>query len=502
MLTRRQVFEGETVSHVLAGVLAKEPQWSTLPLNLHPRIRQLLERCLEKESKDRYGDISDARVDIQKVLADPDGVIVQPVASVVQAPPRSMAPWALATLGLVVVASIAVWILKPELPNPVTRFPYPLPANQFFTQTSRPLVAISPDGTKFVYVANQQLYLKNLDEMEARPIPGTDENVSGPFFSPDGEWIGFHSAADNQLKKIAIAGGVPVPVCDAFVLNGASWASDDSIVFGQPQGILRVSANGGTPELLIERAEGELFLAKPRILPDGESLLFMVASTGGGDAARHLDVQSLDTGERKVLVEPGSNGRYVATGHILYSIQDVLYAIPFDLDRLERTGGPIPLLAGMNETPAHFDVSEEGVFVYVAGEAISEFSFMWVDMHGTVSRLIDEKREYDYPRVSPDGERVAVTVLDEDLSINIWVYDIRTGTGSQLTDDERLSMPAWTPDGDRITYQYGDEIYWRAADGSGPPELLWDGENPVWPMNWSRDGRFLAFGEYHPGYTE
>ena len=174
MLTGRGTFDGGTVSDVLAGVLRADPDWKGLPPHLHPRIQFLLERCLEKESKDRYGDISDARVDIQKVLADPDGVIIQPVADIGQASPRPMLPWALVTLGLVAFASVAVWNLKPEPspePKPVSRFSFLLPAGQIFTGWVRPLVAVSPDGTQFVYVADQQLYLRNLDEMDARPTP-------------------------------------------------------------------------------------------------------------------------------------------------------------------------------------------------------------------------------------------------------------------------------------------------------------------------------------------
>ena len=172
------------MSNVLAGVLRADPDWGRLPIDLHPRVRFLLERCLEKESKDRYGDISDARVDIQRVLADPDGVIVQPATEVVHAQRQNL-PWIAAIVVATLVATMVTWNLKPEPPSepkPVGRFPFVLPEDQAFTRTGRPLVAISPDGTQFVYVANQQLYLRNLEEMEARPIPGTDEFVTGPSF--------------------------------------------------------------------------------------------------------------------------------------------------------------------------------------------------------------------------------------------------------------------------------------------------------------------------------
>ena len=183
MLTGRGTFDGGTVSDVLAGVLRADPDWNSLPPNLHPRIRLLLERCLEKESKDRYGDISDARVDVQKVLADPSGVIVQPVADVVHVPPKPLLPWvALAVALSMIVSSVAIWNLKPAPPRLVKRLSHVLPADQSFTGVGRGLVSISPDGSQLVYVANEQLYLRNLDQMESRPIQGTEGGPRNPFF--------------------------------------------------------------------------------------------------------------------------------------------------------------------------------------------------------------------------------------------------------------------------------------------------------------------------------
>ena len=218
MLTSRATFGGKTVSDVLAGVLRIDPEWKSLPPNLHPRIRLLLERSLEKESKDRYHDIADARVDIQKALADPSGVLVQPTGDVVQAQPQSKLPWVAAIALTAIVAVIASWNLKPTEPQPLApaaRFYHELPDGQAFTRDGRPLVAVSPDGRQIVYVANDQLYLRNLNEMEARPIQGTDEDPANPFFSPGGEWVGYYSTSDSQLKKISTIGGASVTLCDA-----------------------------------------------------------------------------------------------------------------------------------------------------------------------------------------------------------------------------------------------------------------------------------------------
>ena len=192
---------------------------------------------MEKEAKDRYHDIADVRVDVQKVLADPDGVIVQPVAEVIQASPRPILPWVVNTITVTaILAVIATWNLKPEPPpepRPISRFSHVLPEDQQFTGRGRPLVAVSPNGSNIVYVANAQLYLRSMDELEAPPIPGTDEIPTNPFFSPDGQSVGYWSQTDEQLKRIAISGGAPLKICDVEVNPyGVSWGEDGMIVWG------------------------------------------------------------------------------------------------------------------------------------------------------------------------------------------------------------------------------------------------------------------------------
>ena len=216
MVTGRQLFTGKTASHVMGAVLNIEPDWNSLPANLHPRVRMLLERSLEKEAKDRLSGISDARVDIQKVLADPSGVIVQPVAEAVQVVPQSKLPWVAAIALTTIIAGVAAWNLKPVDPRTVSRFPLGLPEGQQFTATENGLVDVSPDGSKIAYAADQRIYVRNLNEMVARPIQGIDpdEAPGYPFFSPDGESIGYFSDRDDQLRKITIVGGTPVTLGD------------------------------------------------------------------------------------------------------------------------------------------------------------------------------------------------------------------------------------------------------------------------------------------------
>ena len=484
MLTGRGTFDGGTVSDVLAGVLAKEPQWNTLPLNLHPRIRLLLERCFEKEAKDRYHDIADVRVDIQKVLADPDGVIVQPVAEVVQAPPRLMLPWALATPGLVAVASVAGWNLRPERPpepRPIMRFSHVLPEA----------------------IANTQLYLRSMDEMDSRPILGTDEGlaVTSPFFSPNGEWIGYF--VPGELRKIAVSGGAPVKVTDRASLHfGASWGTDDTIVFGLVEGIMRVSGNGGTSESLVEiepdeRAHG------PQLLPGGEWVLFTL--TSGSSPSRwdeaQIVIQSLESGERRVLVQGGSDARYLPTGHLVYALEDVLFAVPFDVDRLEVTGGGVPIVEGVQRAAnpeittasANYGVTDNGSLVYIqGGETDLPKELALINRMGVVERLPAPMRRYAYPRFSPDGTQIAVQISDEQGS-NIFIYDISRDRLQQLTFDGGL-VPLWTPDGTRITYLAGEALWNIASDFTTDPELL-SSRSEEWgiagPYSWSPDETVL-----------
>jgi serine/threonine-protein kinase len=493
MLTRRATFGGKTVSDVLAGVLRIDPEWSSLPPNLHPQIRQLLERSLEKESKDRYHDIADARLDIQKALADPGGVLVQATGDFVHVQPRRILPWVAATaLVSILIAGIAAWNLKPEVPGPVSRFSHVLPEEQQFTNSSRSVVTFSPDGSRMVYVANRQLYVRAMDALDSTPIPGTDENPAAPFFSPDGQWLGYWSS--GQLKKISVTGGAPVALCEATVPYGSpSWKDDDFIVFGQENGVMRVSANGGTPELLVDVG---LVAVQPQILPDGNSVLYGVGSNIEGEIILH----SLESDEQTVLFS-GIHPTYVPTGHILYGVRDVLFAVPFDLGTLKVTGGPVPLVEGMAIEPFRYAVSDSGSLVFVPGGAAvsSERTLALVDRDGGVERLNVPPKEYLSPRLSPDGKTLTVQSVEESGNV-IWVYDL-TGDRAiqQLTFEDNNNRPVWTPDSQHITFSSDRDgtmsLYWMPADGSGVAERLTTAEEGTshWMGSWSPDGELLVF---------
>ena len=249
----------------------------------------------------------------------------------------------------IVATGLVAWSLWPSVePQAVNRFEYALPADQVFRRVGRPVFALSPDGRRFVYNTAKGLYLRTMGELEARLISGTEEDLNGPFFSPDGQSVGYYAFAGSQLKRIAITGGAPVKIADVTNPFGASWGADGTILFGQRDGIMRVSAAGGTPELVIPAKEGEQ-VDSPQLLPDGDSVLFTVTTASGStrwDEAQVV-VQSLTSGARTVVVQGGSDARYVPTGHVVYALKESLFAVAFDPSSRSVSRSAVPVVQGV-----------------------------------------------------------------------------------------------------------------------------------------------------------
>ena len=505
MLTGKLAFPGDEISEVLASVIKGDSSLDLIPENIHPRIRETLSRCLQKNLKKRYADIADARYEIEQVLSDPHGVLVQ--TATVSKPERKLRvvlPWVSVIIILSIIISTQVvryMELKTKESRPVSRFAYVLPQGQAFAEAGRPLVIISPDGKKIVYVANGQLYLRMIDELDARPIQGV-ENPGSPFFSPDGQWIGYWSQPDLRLKKIRIDGGTPVTLCEAEGNpGGVDWNTDGTIVFAQlGVGIMSVSAIGGTPELLVKQDDS--VLVGPQILPDGKTLLFTILSNDGYQIA----VQSLETGERKILAG-GDGAYYLRTGHITYMVRNSLFAVPFDLTSLKTTGNPIPLDVDIFRmsisSPAQHAFSDTGTLVYlpeVTEASESKRALVWINREGSEEALGGGPDDYGEVNISPDGTRLALTIT-KDGNQDIWIRDLFRGTMRRYTFDKSLeSAPRWTPDGHRIIFcsdRSGfDSIYWKATDDTGKEELLFSVPNKwIWPRSLSKDGNILLYVE-------
>jgi len=497
LLAGRQAFGAPDVAETLAAVLRSEPEWQALPAHLHPRLRELLERCLEKTVNRRYQDIGDVRVDLERLLADPQGLIVQPRAAALGTAPRPAGALVAGAfvLGLLVAgagAGLSLWLASPA-PAPVTRFVHALPDNQQFRNNGRPLLAVSPDGSTLAYVANGQIWTRAIDAFESYPVPGADDDPSGLFFAPDGRWIGYWSGTDSQLKKVAVGGGAPLTLTEAENPFGrVYWSADNRIFWAQSEGIMRVSGNGGTRDLLIEGAD----LSRPQLLPDGETLLFGVGNATSGDV-----VVQVPGAEDRITLFPGTTPLYVPTGHIVYELDGVLLAVPFDVASLEVTGGPVSLVTGV-QPPAQYALSDAGALVYVPGSVEDggpRLIVAFADRRGRIEPVGLPPGNYRNPRVSPDGSQLAIqTNQDEETFIS--VYDLSGDTAMRrLTVSGRNIHPLWSPDGDRIAYgSDGDGtagIFWRAADGSGVAERLTTAEEGVRhrPESFSPDGRWLAF---------
>ncbi len=499
LLTGKQAFGGDTVTDCTAAILTREPDLSALPPG---SPMDLLRHCLQKDLKLRLRDIGD-----MSLITQPAPSIPQ---SVIRSPGRPQLGWIVAALIALAAAGVTIWLGRAPRPaqRPLARLTMTFPPAAPLFGGPLPMFAVSPDGSRMVYVASRggstQLYMRALDQLEPSPIAGT-EGALIPFFSPDGQWIGFLDGA--KLKKVAGTGGAPVSLCEAGV-RGASWGSDGMIYFPPDPvgGISRVPAAGGARQPVTKTSKGEPGHRWPDALPGGKAVLFSIWTGAGFDNAR-IALHVLETGERRVLVEGGSYPRYAPTGHIVYIGSAGLMAVPFDLRKLQVTGSPTAVQEGVMASSAigsaQFSLSGDGSLFYIPGGGPrADFTLEWVDRKGTARPITETRRAFAAPRLSPDGQKVVTTI--EETSRDVWVHDIQRGTTARLTFEGDSLGPVWSPDGKRIVYGairggMPPKLFWRPADGSGPEEQLTIGEKPQFPDAFSSDGRWLAFSQISPG---
>jgi Tol biopolymer transport system component/predicted Ser/Thr protein kinase len=515
MATGRLPFTGNTSAAIFNAILNKAP---IAPVRVNPELpldlERIIDKALEKDRKLRYQSAAEMRADLARLKRDTGSgrtATVELPAPVKAARTRWPAAikWSVAALILAIAAGAAVWNftrMPSAAPQPVTRFTITLPPGERlvglggFVATN---VALSRDGKYIAYVATRggipQIFLRAMDNPETKPIPGT-EGAASPFFSPDGQWLGFF--AGGRLKKILVSGGGALTLGNAQPALGASWSSQGTIIFANGATALQqISDSGGAPQPLTPLGPGETPLW-PDILPEGNAVLFAV--TGGAGISR-IGVHSTTTGERRDLVLTGTYPRYTASGHLVYVQSGNLMAVPFQPQRLEVTGPPVPVVEGVLENPAvraaYYCVSATGTLVYLSAGTQGQRKLVWVSRSGAEQALAMPPREYDWPRLSPDGRRVVM-----EIGPQLWLYDLTRDTLTRFTFEGNLNQaPAWTPDGKRIVFNSNKEgprnLFWQLADGSGGLERLSAGQTQTTVQvarSWSPDGKLLAFHEATP----
>jgi eukaryotic-like serine/threonine-protein kinase len=359
-------------------------------------------------------------------------------------------------------------------------------------------VILAPDGTRLVYVSHSKLFTRRLDQANATELPGT-ENAEAPFFSPDGQWVAFF--AREKLRKISTGGGRVIELCEARLGGGGggNWGEDGNIVAAVDYVLSRIPAAGGTLTPLTELRQGEIVHRWPQVLQGGKAVLFSAYASMSGLDSANIEVMSLENRRRKTVVRGGTWGRYLTSGHLVYINKGTLFAVPFDSDRLEVHGTPIPVLEGVAYSAAwgsaQIDFSRNGTLVYRSSRAGNGLvTVQWLDEPGNTSPLLPVPGNYLSPALSPDGNRLALT-----SSGDIWVYDLKRATMVRLTFGGGYGNPLWTADSQYIVFRAAGGIWWILAGGTGHPEPLIQSSNPQLPWSFTPDGKRLAFVEIDPG---
>jgi len=511
MLTGHKLFEGETLSHVLASVLKDEPDLDALPDDTPSPIRELVSRSLRKKPRERLQAIGDARIALEEYRADP-AAFEEPAAAVVvqQSQPvaiwRRLLPWA--AVALLAAGLAASLMLRPSAPKNVLRATIPPPVDSLFNlaPASPGPVAVSPDGSRLAFTAQAEdgsvmLFVRRLDSPDAVVLSGT-EDAQYPFWSPDSRWIAFFTGRDGTLKKIDTSGGPPVTLCNAPNGKGGSWGSEDVIVFSPNASdpIHRVSAAGGesTPITEIDGTHHNSH-RHPRFLPDGRHFLFL--GRGNSDAQSSVIVSSIDGGEPRELLLLSTQAEYAA-GRLLFVRESTLMAQPFDVDRLELGSEAIPIAEEVMHIPgaavAVFSASPSGVLAYQSGEAESSTTLEWRGRDGQPQGILGDQAPYEHAALSPDNNFAVAKIPDPGTGMaDLWIYDIERDLRTRFTfDPADDTWPVWSPDGSRVYFSssrdgnYG--VYAKDVDGAGEVELIYAGDRDVFPNGISPDGKILV----------
>jgi len=510
MLSGKMVYQGRTVSDILAGILAREPEWERLEGKTPRPVMRLLQRCLHKEASERLQAIGEARISLRRYLEDPSAAAEEETAAPAAAVTGRL-KLGLAALVVVLVAATAAltWMGKPAPPAPQ---PLRLEATVFadggFMTGIGSSVVLSRDGKLLAYAIGDGtnptggISLRPTHQLESEQLSGTDRGYNA-FFSPDGRWIGF--VTPTELKKVAISGGAPLTLCPVSRNRGSAWGEDGTIVFAPnpTSGLMQVPAAGGEPQPFTTLEDGETSHRWPQFLPGGRYVLYSAYISSDRNQGR-IKIADRETGQSRTVHEGGTYARYTESGHLLYWREGTVFAAPFDLHKLEMTALPAPVLqdvVGNLEGGAQFDVAADGTLIYLHGGldtlVESERKLVLLDRSGKMTPASELEASFGALEISPDGKRVA-TRRFIDGNGDIWILDRQRDTTSRLTFDPDIDVvPRWSGDGKWIYFasrRSGKfQIYRKPADGSREAETVAETDKDQFPGDLSRDGRYLIY---------
>src|SRR5229473_1716946 len=517
MATSKRAFEGKSQASLIAKILEIDPPpISSLQPMTPPALDRLVKKCLAKEPEKRWQAASDVCDELKWIAEGGSQVgLAMPLVAQRKSRERLALSVVVGLLGTALALAGFEYVRR-QAPTPQTMRFFVLPPETWtlagmgtVTSGSTAALSVSPDGRRIAFVAGGPdgkylLWVRSLDTLTAQALAGTDR-ASAPFWSPDGTALGFF--AGGKLKKIDVMGGPATTLCDAPDNRGGTWNQNGVIVFNPRNrtALQKVPASGGVPTAATVLGQGEIGHYRPSFLPDGRHFLYRGAT--GSETSGPIYLGSLDSAERKFLLDADASNVVYTQGHLLFLREKTLMAQPFDARRLTLTAGAFPIAENIqtqgNYPPSGvFSASENGVLTYQAGAATANSQLVWFDRAGKQIGVLGDPAEYGDLELSRDGRQASVNIPDEaGKGRDIWLYDMARGLRTRFTfDGADESGSIWSPDGSRVVLNSRRKghmnLYQKVASGAGPEEVLLEDSLDKLPESWSPDGRFILYSTF------